>query len=96
MLSCLTMDTYQKRFKAKQPTTGNRVQAQAVGKLDLGVIGTALFQISVEGTTLNHEFLVCKGINDDIMSIGLANQLELSYNASTRSLCSIAPMDNWW
>ena len=52
--------------------------------MDLGVMGTATFQISVKGKTLNHEFLVCKGINDDSMSITLAHQLELSYNAGTQ------------
>ena len=50
--------------------------------------------ISVRGATLNHKFLVCKGIKEDIMSIGLANQLKISYNAHTQKLCAIAPVQN--
>ena len=50
--------------------------------------------ISVRGATLNHKFLVCKGVNEDIMSIGLASQLKISYNAHTQKLCAIAPVQN--
>ena len=62
--------------------------------MDLDVRGTAVFEVSVRGATLNHEFLVCKGVIDDIMSIGLANQREISYNACTQKLCAIAPVPN--
>ena len=60
----------------------------------LGVLDTAVFKISVRGATLNHKFLVCNGINEDIMYIGLANQLKISYNAHTQKLCAIAPVQN--
>ena len=59
-----------------------------------GCFGHPMFKISIRGATLDHEFLVCKGVNDDIMSIGLANQLEISYNANTQKLCTIAPVHN--
>ena len=64
------------------------------GNVDLDVRGTAVFEVSVRGATLNHKFLVCKGVIDDIMSIGLANQREISYNACTQKLCAIAPVPN--
>ena len=38
-----------------------------------------------------HEFLVCKGINDGIISLGLVNQMELFYKANTTCLCSNSP-----
>ena len=53
-----------------------------------------MFEISFRGATVDHEFLVCKGVNDDIMSNGLANQLEISYNAYTQQLCAIASVPN--
>ena len=43
---------------------------------------------------LNKEFLVCENINNNIMGINLANALELSYDACTQQLFSIAPIDN--
>ena len=66
----------------------------AAGNVDLDVRGTTVFEASVRGVTLNHKFLVCKGVNDNIMSIGLANQLKISYNACTQKLCAIAPVPN--
>ena len=33
--------------------------------VDLGVLGTAVIKISVRGATLDHEFWICKGVNDE-------------------------------
>ena len=81
MSSCLMTDTFKKHFKNKQLDTSMGVQAQAAGKVDLGIIGTATFQICFKGINLDHKFIVCQGINDDIMLITLAKQLALSYDA---------------
>ena len=58
------------------------------------MVGEALFEVKVKGRTLTQEFIVCTKINDNIMGIDLANALELSYDAGTRRLFSIAPIDN--
>ena len=92
--SCLTPETYERHFSHKKLDNKQNVSASAAGNVDLDVRGTAVFEVSVRGATLNHEFLICKGVNDDIMSIGLANQLEISYNACTHKLCAIAPVPN--
>ena len=94
MSSCLTSETYERHFSHKKVDNHQNVSASADCNMDLGVLGTAVFEISVRGATLSHKFLVCKGINDDIMSIGLANQLEISYNPHTQKLCVIAPVQN--
>ena len=62
--------------------------------MDLGVIGEAQFEVKVKGKTLTQEFIICNKINDNIMGIDLAKALELSYDAGTRQLFSIAPIDN--
>ena len=94
MSSCLTPETYEKYFSHKKLNHEQNVTASAAGNVDLDVWGTPVFKVSVRGATLDHEFLVCKGVNNDIMFIGLANQLEISYNACTRKLCAIAPVPN--
>ena len=94
MSSCLSPATYERHFSHKKLSNDQNVSASAAGNVDLGVQGSAVFEVSVRGATLKHEFLVCQRINDDIMSIGLANQLEISYNACTRQLCAIAPVPN--
>ena len=67
------------KTKGKQLSTNNRVRAQAAGNIDLGVIGTPPFQVAVRDKILDHEFLICKGVNNNnIMLIRLANHLELS------------------
>ena len=73
MSSCLMPETYERHFSHQKLNTQQNVSASAAGNVDLDVLGTAVFEISVRGATLNHKFLVCKGVNDDIMSIGLAN-----------------------
>ena len=70
----LTTETYEKRFKHKQLDTSKGAQAQAAGNVNLGVLGTAIVQISSKGANFEHEFLICRGINNDIMSITVANQ----------------------
>ena len=92
--SCLTPETYERHFSHKKLNTEQYVSASVAGNVDLQVLGPAVFKISVRGATLNHEFLVCKGVNYDIMSIGPANQLDISYNACTQKLCAIAPVPN--
>ena len=94
MSSCLTPKTYKRHFSHKNLHNEKNMTASAAGNVDLDVWGTAVFEVSVRGATLNHEFLVCKGVNDDIMSIGLANQLEISYITCTQKLCAIAPVPN--
>ena len=94
MSSCLTPATYERHFSHKKLSNQDNVSASAAGNVDLGVQGTAIFEVSVRGATLNHKFLVCQGVIDDIMSIGLANQLEILYNACTQKLCAIAPVPN--
>ena len=71
MSSCLTPATYERHFSHKKLSNQQNVSASAAGNVDLGVQGTAVFEVSVRGATLKHEFLVCQRINDDIMSIGL-------------------------
>ena len=92
MSSCLSLDNNKKCFKHNKIDTESGYQAQAAGNVDLNVIGTVNFKLTVKGTKL--AFLVCTDINHDIMSILLANQLELPYDANTRRLCSIAPIDH--
>ena len=70
----LTTETYGKRFKHKQLDTSKGALAQAAGNVNLWVLGTAIVQISSKGTNFEHEFLICRGINNDIMSITVANQ----------------------
>ena len=94
MSSCLTPATYEKHFSHKKLSNKHNVSASAAGNVDMGVQGTAVFEVSVRGATLSHKFLVCQGVIDDIMSIVLANQLEISYNACTQKLCAIAPVPN--
>ena len=89
MSSCLTPETYERHFSHKKLDNRQNVSASAAGNVDLGVLGTAVFKISVRGATLDHQFLVCKGVNNDIMSIGLANQLEILYNDHTQKLSVI-------
>ena len=50
--------------------------------------------VRVKGKTLTQELVICNNINDNIMGINLANALELSYDAGTQRLFSIAPIDN--
>ena len=57
-------------------------------------LGEAHFEVKVKRKTLTQEFIICNKINDNIMGIDLANALELSYDAGTRRLFSIAPIDN--
>ena len=74
----------EKHFSHTKLDNWQNVSTSAAGIVHLGVLGTAEFQISIRGATHNQEFLVCKRVNDDIMSIGLANQLEISYNTRTQ------------
>ena len=85
---------FERHFSHKKLDNQQNISASAAGNVDLGVLGTALFKISLRGATHNHKFLVCKGVNEDIMSIGLASQLKISYNAHTQKLCAIAPVQN--
>ena len=87
-------ETYERHFSHKKLNTEQYVSASVAGTMDLQVLGAAVFKIYVRGATLNHEFLVCKGVNDNIMSISLANQLEISYNACRQKLCAIPPVPN--
>ena len=94
MSSCLTPETCERHFRHKKISNHQKVSASAAGNVNLGVLGTAVFKISVRGVILAQEFLVCKGVNDNSMWIDLANHLELSYNANTKKLCAIAPVQN--
>ena len=78
MSSCLTPETYEKHFQHKTLSNRQNISTSAAGNVNLGVLGTSVFVISVRCVVLNHQFLVCKAANDDIMSIDLANHLELS------------------
>ena len=91
--SCLTKDTVRQMFPTKKLQTASS-ECRAAGNVNLGVVGEAQFVVKVKGRTLTQEFIVCTKINDNIMGIDLANALELSYDAGTRRLFSIAPIDN--
>ena len=78
MSSCLTPKTYEKHFQHKTLSNRQNNSASAAGNVDLGILGTSIFKISVRCVVLKHQFLVCKGVNKDIMSIDLANHLERS------------------
>ena len=91
--SCLTKDTASQLFPTKKlRTTSSR--CQAAGNMDLGVVGESHFEVKVKGKTLTQEFIICNKINNNIMGSDLASGLELSYDAGTRQLFSIAPIDN--
>ena len=94
MSACLSKDTYDKCFQHKPIDTTTGFEARAAGNFDLNVLGTVTFKLQVKDTILDHEFLICKGVNDDIMSIRLANQLQLSYDANSQIIWAIAPIQN--
>ena len=94
MSSCLTMYTYDKCFKHNPIDTTSYFEARAAGNFDLNVIGTVNFKLQVKDNTLDHEFFICNGVNDDIMSVRLANQVQLSYDATNQTIWSIVPIEN--
>ena len=89
--SCPTMATVCQLFPAKKlQTTASRCQAAR----NMDLVGEAHFEVKVKGKTLTQEFIICNKINNNIMGSDLASGLELSYDAETRQLFSIAPIDN--
>ena len=59
MSSCLMPETYKKHFCHKKLDNKQNVSASAAGNVDLDVRGTAAFEVSIRGATLN--FLSAKG-----------------------------------
>ena len=94
MSLCLSKDTYDKCFKHKPIDTTSGFEARAAGNFDLNVLGRVTCRLQVKDSILDHEFLICNGVNDDIMSIKLANQLQLSYDANSQRIWAIAPIQN--
>ena len=54
MSSCLSPATYERHFSHKKLSNDQNVSASAAGNVDLGVQGSAVFEVSVRGATLKN------------------------------------------